>query len=175
MIVRGNFFSHRYRTCIHKNSFENDSKMWRTYTGGSDNPYPNIFNYYCCRCCHCKTRCRYRRFGYSNVYSLALSWRRPLSYGNQTRLGFYLTGTNQVSEWWEPPPWKLKQSPSAVSALFYQIFIFSPNDGRSKLLLFSRYSDFCNIFPSFPHPDSKGRLGWNNLWCHELACINLLT
>ena len=28
-----------------------------------------------------------------------------------------------------------------------------------KLFSFSRYSDFCNFFPSFPHfPDSKGQM-----------------
>ena len=57
-----------------------------------------------------------------------------------------------------------------VSAIFYQIFIFSPNDRPSKIMKnifisseklfwFSRYSNFCNIFPSFPHfPDSKGQM-----------------
>ena len=57
-----------------------------------------------------------------------------------------------------------------VSAIFYLIFVFSPNDSPSgtmknvfisskKLFLFSRYSNFCNFFPSFPHvPDSKGQM-----------------
>ena len=45
-----------------------------------------------------------------------------------------------------------------VSAIFYQIFIFSPNDSPSKTMknvfilskkvfLFSRYSSFCSFFP----------------------------
>ena len=54
-----------------------------------------------------------------------------------------------------------------LSAIFYQIFIFSSNDSLSKtmkmffisskkLFSFSRYSSLCNFFPSFPHfPDSK--------------------
>ena len=57
-----------------------------------------------------------------------------------------------------------------VSAIFYQIIIFSPNDNSSKtmkmffisskkLFSFSRYSNFCSFFPSFPHfPDSKGQM-----------------
>ena len=57
-----------------------------------------------------------------------------------------------------------------VSAIFYQIFLFSPNDSSSKtmknvfisskkLFSFSRYSNFCNFFPSFPHfPDTKGQM-----------------
>ena len=49
-----------------------------------------------------------------------------------------------------------------VSAIFYQIFILSLNVAlqkfisSKKLFLFSRYSIFCNFFPSFPHfPGSK--------------------
>ena len=53
-----------------------------------------------------------------------------------------------------------------VSAIFDQIFIFSPNNSPSKTTksvfyfiskaLFSRYSNF---FSSFPHfPDTKGRM-----------------
>ena len=57
-----------------------------------------------------------------------------------------------------------------VSAIFYQIAIFSRNDSplktmknifiSSKMLFsFSRYLNFCNFFPSFPHfPHSKGRV-----------------
>ena len=57
-----------------------------------------------------------------------------------------------------------------VSAIFYQIFIFSPNDSLSKtvkkkiispkkLFSFSRYSDFCIFSSSFPQfPDSKGQM-----------------
>ena len=45
-----------------------------------------------------------------------------------------------------------------VSAIFYQIFIFSSKDSPSKtmenvssknLFSFSRYLNFCNFFPSF--------------------------
>ena len=55
-----------------------------------------------------------------------------------------------------------------VSAIFHQILIFSPNDSppktmtsvfhlSKKLFSFSRYSNFCNFFPSFEHfPDTKG-------------------
>ena len=57
-----------------------------------------------------------------------------------------------------------------VSAIFYQIFIFLPNDSPSKsmknvfilskkLFSFSRYSIFFDFFPSFPHfLDSKGQM-----------------
>ena len=57
-----------------------------------------------------------------------------------------------------------------VSTIFYQIFIFSPNDNHSKtmkmffisskkLFSFSRYSHFCIFFPSFPHfRKSKGQM-----------------
>ena len=57
-----------------------------------------------------------------------------------------------------------------VSAIFYQMFIFSSNGRPSKtmksfffisskkLFLFSRYSNFSNFFPSFPHfPVQKGK------------------
>ena len=57
-----------------------------------------------------------------------------------------------------PKPLGLK----LVSAIFYQIFIFSPNDSALKtmksflyhlkssfVLEILRYSDFCNFFPSF--------------------------
>ena len=57
-----------------------------------------------------------------------------------------------------------------VPAIFYQIFTFSPNDNLSKTMnnvflfhlkssSFSRYSNFCNFYPSFPHfSDSKGQM-----------------
>ena len=63
-----------------------------------------------------------------------------------------------------------------VSAIFYQIFIFSPNDSPSKLwkmffasskklFSFSRYSNFCILFPSFPHfPGSKSTNGSMMSW-----------
>ena len=65
-----------------------------------------------------------------------------------------------------------------VPGIFYQIFIFSPNDSPSKvfpihLRNFSQVSShdiqiFHNFLPSFPHfPDSKGQ------WCYKLVCINL--
>ena len=45
--------------------------------------------------------------------------------------------------------------------------IFSLNDSLLK------YWKFLNFLPSFPHfPDSKGQMKVENLWCHELACIN---
>ena len=57
---------------------------------------------------------------------------------------------------------------SFVSTIFYQFFIFSPNDSPSKTInnafyfikkaLFSpRYSFFCNFFPSFPHSSNLER------------------
>ena len=70
-----------------------------------------------------------------------------------------------------------------MSAIFYQIFIFSPNDSPLKTMnnvfLFHLKSSFrfrdiqiFVIFP-FPHsPDSKGQMEVENL-CHELTCINL--
>ena len=72
-----------------------------------------------------------------------------------------------------------------MSAIFHQIFIFSPNDSPSKtmkcffisskkLFLFLKYSNFCKFFLSFPHFQiQKDKWKWNDLWCHELACINL--
>ena len=57
-----------------------------------------------------------------------------------------------------------------VSAIFYQIFIFSQNDSplkttknvfilSKKLFSFSRYSNFCHFSPSFPYfPDPKGQV-----------------
>ena len=72
-----------------------------------------------------------------------------------------------------------------VSAIFYQIFIFSPNDTPSKTVknvLFHLKSSFCSqdiqIFVIFPLPlhtfqVQKNKWKWNNLRSHELACINL--
>ena len=74
---------------------------------------------------------------------------------------------------------------SFVFAIFYHFFIFSPNESplktwkmfsisSKKLFSPSTYSNFCNFFPSFPHfRDSKPQWKWNNLWCHQLTCINL--
>ena len=55
-----------------------------------------------------------------------------------------------------------------VSATFYQIFVFPPNDSPSKTekCLFHQKSSFgsrdiyfCIFFPSFPHfPDTKGQM-----------------
>ena len=65
---------------------------------------------------------------------------------------------------------KKKLKLKLVSTIFYQFFIFSSNYRPSKtekcffisskkLFSFSRYSIFCNFFPSFPHfPDSKGQM-----------------
>ena len=73
-----------------------------------------------------------------------------------------------------------------VSAIFYEFFIFLPNDSPSKtvknVFLFHLKSSFCSwdiqIFVIFPLPFhtfqiQKNKWKWNNLWCHELACINL--
>ena len=62
-----------------------------------------------------------------------------------------------------------------VSAIFYQIFIFSQNDSPLKLwkmffisskkfFSFSRYSNFCIFFPSFHNFQiQKDKWKWNNL------------
>ena len=43
-----------------------------------------------------------------------------------------------------------------------------------KLFLFSRYSNFCNFsLPFQTFQIQKGKRKRNNLWCHELVCINL--
>ena len=58
----------------------------------------------------------------------------------------------------------------ACVGYFLSNFYFSPNDSPSKTMKmfytsfkkpfpFSRYSNFCNIFPLFPHfPDLKGQM-----------------
>ena len=58
-----------------------------------------------------------------------------------------------------------------VSAFFYQIFIFSANDSPSKTVK----NQFFVIFPLPFHTFQiqKNKWKWNNLRCHELACINL--
>ena len=72
-----------------------------------------------------------------------------------------------------------------MSAIFYQIFIFSPNDSplktEEKKNLFHLKSAFrsrdIQIFVIFSLPFhtfqiQKGKWKWNNL-CHELTFINL--
>ena len=70
-----------------------------------------------------------------------------------------------------------------MSAIFYQIFISSPNDSLSKTekccisskMLFPvlKIVKLLYFFPSFPHfPDSKGQMEVENL-CHELVSMNL--
>ena len=69
---------------------------------------------------------------------------------------------------------------------FYQIFIFFTKwqsfKNYEKCFLFHLKSSFCSqdvqIFVFFPLPfntfqKEKDKFKWNNLWCHELACINL--
>ena len=56
----------------------------------------------------------------------------------------------------------------ALKKLWKMFFISS-----KKLFLFLRLSNFCNFFPSFPNFPNSNNWMWNNLWCHELACINL--
>ena len=72
-----------------------------------------------------------------------------------------------------------------VSIIFYQFFIFSPNDSHSKTekcFLFHVKSSFCSqdfqIFVFFLLPFhffqiQKDKWKWNNQWCHALFCINL--
>ena len=69
------------------------------------------------------------------------------------------------------------ESLKLVSAIFYQIFIFSSSDRPSKTmknvfyfilkaLFVLEIFNFLSFFPSpsFPHsPDSKGQMKWNNL------------
>ena len=56
----------------------------------------------------------------------------------------------------------------AIQKLWKMLFFISSEK------LFSRYSHFC-IFslPFHIFQIQKGKWKWNNLWCHELACINL--
>ena len=78
--------------------------------------------------------------------------------------------------------WQLK----LVSAIFYQIFIFSQNDSLLKTVknkvFFHLKSSFrswdIQIFVIFSlsihtFQIQKDKWKWNNLWCHELTCINL--
>ena len=52
-----------------------------------------------------------------------------------------------------------------VSAIFYQIFIFSPTDSPLKTMK--------NVFYFIQHFQiQKDKWKWNNL-CHRLSCINL--
>ena len=66
-----------------------------------------------------------------------------------------------------------------VSTIFYQIFIFSPNDNYEKCFLFHIKSSFRSrdiqifvifslLFHTFHIQIDKWK--WNNLWCHESAC-----
>ena len=72
-----------------------------------------------------------------------------------------------------------------LSAIFYQIFIFSLNDSPSKTkknvfysiqraLFLLKILKFLLIFflPFHTFQIQKGIWKWNNLWCHKLACIN---
>ena len=55
----------------------------------------------------------------------------------------------------------------ALQKLWKVLFISS-----KKFFLLTRYSNFCNFFPSFPHfPDKKGQTEWNNSWIglHKFA------
>ena len=73
-----------------------------------------------------------------------------------------------------------------VFTIFYQIFIFSPNDSPSKtvenVFLFHLKSSFCSqdiqlfvIFslPFHTYQIQKDKWKWNNLWCHQLVYMNL--
>ena len=71
-----------------------------------------------------------------------------------------------------------------LSAIFHQIFIFSPNNSPSKTMkkfLFHLKSCFRSrdiqifvIFSLLFHTFQiqKGKWKWSNSWCHELAYIN---
>ena len=57
----------------------------------------------------------------------------------------------------------------ALQKLWEMFFISS-----KKLCSFLRYSNFCNFsLPFHTFQIQKDKCKWNNLWCHELACINL--
>ena len=73
-----------------------------------------------------------------------------------------------------------------VSAIFYCFFYFftkwQPFKNYKKCFLFhlqgSFHSQDIQIFVIFSLPFhtfqiQKDKWNWNNLWCHELACINL--
>ena len=71
-----------------------------------------------------------------------------------------------------------------VSAIFYQIFIFSSNDKPSQTMknvfYFNSYfhSQDIQIFVTFSLPfdtfqTEKGEWKWNNLSYNNLACVNL--
>ena len=78
--------------------------------------------------------------------------------------------------------WGNKLGLKAYVRYFYQIFIFSPNDSPSKTMKFfisksSFPSQDTQIFVIFSlpfHTFQTQKDKWKrNLWCHELACINL--
>ena len=66
---------------------------------------------------------------------------------------------------------------------FLSNFYFLPNDSPSKTekcflfhlksSSFSRYSHFCSFFAFHTFQIQKNKWKWDDLWCHELACINL--
>ena len=71
-----------------------------------------------------------------------------------------------------------------LKSAIYQIFIFHFFffENYKKYFLFHRKSSFCSpdiqifVICSFPFHTfqvQKDKWKWNNLWCHELACINL--
>ena len=68
-----------------------------------------------------------------------------------------------------------------VSTIFYQFFIFSPNDDPLKTTKNVFYFIWKALFVLkvfnflwvFPFQIQKDEWKWNNLWCHELTCINL--
>ena len=75
-----------------------------------------------------------------------------------------------------------------VSTIFYQSFVFPQSDSSSKTMksvfYFIKKSPFCShyiqtfvIFSLAFHTSQiqKNNWKWNNLWCHELACITNIT
>ena len=59
-----------------------------------------------------------------------------------------------------------------ISFLFFHQMIALQKLG--KILYILEIFKYLYFFPSFSHfPDTKGQMKWNNLWCHELACIKL--
>ena len=84
-----------------------------------------------------------------------------------------------------PPCNRTQNILKLLSSIFYQIFIFSPNDSplkTEKCFLFHLKSSFrsrdIQVFVVFSlsfhtFQIQKVKWKWNNLGCHEMTCINL--
>ena len=81
-----------------------------------------------------------------------------------------------------PPPYPKKACISYFLSNFYFFTNWWPLKNYEKCFLFHLKTSFCSrdiqIFVIFSLPFytfqiQKDKWKWNNLWCHELACINL--